>query len=94
MVTSTLLPIVLYGGSIVGMWSSDGTRLSVATRANPPQYFHVILPPCAANQRTIPLALHRGGKVKRYTVECSPDVYLEWNTTKPHREYRKVLIRR
>ena len=93
-VTSTLGTIVLVGGELLGVWDSQGNKLREVTKAKDPQYFHVRLPECAPNQRENRLTLKYNHKVKRYRVECSPTVYLEWTKTKVDANYRKELIRR
>jgi len=91
---STLGTIVLVGGELLGVWDSHGNKLREVTKAKEAQYFHVRLPECAPNQRENRLALKYNGRVKRYRVECAPDVYLEWTKTPTDKLYRKELIRR
>lgn len=92
--TSTLGTIVLVGGELLGIWDSSGERIKNVTQGKQVQYFHVRLPECAPNQRENRLTLKYNHKVKRYRVECSPTVYLEWAKTKTDANYRKELIRR
>ena len=92
--TSTLGTIVLIGGELLGVWDSSGERMKNVTQGKQAQYFHVRLPECAPNQRENRLTLKYNHKVKRYRVECSPTVYLEWNRTKADPTYQKTLIRR
>ena len=92
--TSTLGTIVLVGGELLGVWDSSGERIKNVTQGKQVQYFHVRLPECAPNQRENRLTLKYNHKVKRYRVECSPDVYLEWTKTPVDKLYRKELMRR
>jgi len=94
MLTASLVKIAIAGGTLVGMWDSQGNALYHPTKDNPPQVFKLRLPKCGPRQRVTQLRVTLGGKTKHYVVECAPEVYLEWHKTKVDPSYRKELIRR
>lgn len=97
-----LTTIVVLGGLLAGIWDNTGGKLDYTPAVEPqkyhavvkPQYFRVRLPQCAKDQREQHISVRMGRTTKRYTVECSPEVYLEWHRTPAHPEYQKTLVRR
>lgn len=83
--------IKVKGGELVNVWDARGELIRGSNRR--PQYFLVRLPTCDG-RRALRVDLTLGNTRKRYKLECAPDVYLEWERTRPAPTYIKELIRR
>jgi hypothetical protein len=88
-------PIKVTGGELVGTWDAKGERIRYVPAAPPKrvQYFLVRLSACDG-RRPVRVQVQLGRIVKRYKLECAPEVYLEWERTRPDKTYQKTLIRR